>query len=165
MVFFSFRTITEKRTLWLIRLKLLENVYLHTGKLPFDFEKFLIFRFRVMGFSLLKREVTQKCLQKLVWQFWKVLEFLSSRNWLWREYISSAANPWVSVCVCVCVSVHVCLCMELCEQDKRKGIHQRIIKPCTHVSHGERMHTNDFQGQGSKVKVTYWLLLKVLWTR
>ena len=37
----------------------------------------------------------------------------------------------------LCVCVFVCLCMELCEQDKSKGIHQRIIIPCTHVSYGE----------------------------
>ena len=46
-----------------------------------------------------------------------------------------------------------------CKHDTDFTVSARTVKLCTHTTYDKRTTSNNFQGQGSKVKVTYLILL------
>ena len=57
---------------------------------------------------------------------------------------------WASVCLSVCGSVH-----KACKHDADCTVSARTVKFGTHTTYDKRTTPIDFQGQGSKVKVTH----------
>ena len=75
---------------------------------------------------------------------------LSGRIMVWRWRLSVC----LSVRLSVCPSVH-----KACRHDTDRTISARTVKLDTHITYDKRKNPIDFQGHGSKVKVTSYTLL------
>ena len=58
------------------------------------------------------------------------------------------------VCPSVWVSVCLWVCPQACKHNRDRTVPARTVKLGTHTTYDKRMNPIDFQGQGSKVKVT-----------
>ena len=66
------------------------------------------------------------------------------------------------VCPSVCLGVCLSNCGSVpkaCKQDRDLTVPARTVKLGTHTTYDKRTNPTDFQGQGSKVKVTCWTSL------
>ena len=70
----------------------------------------------------------------------------------WRVCAVSFARIWYGTCVCL--SVH-----KACKHDTDWTVPARTFKFGTLTTYDKRTNPIDFQGQGSKVKVTFYTLL------
>ena len=75
---------------------------------------------------------------------------LSRRIMVWRRCLSVRLSVLVSVCGSV---------RKACKHDRDWTVPARTVKLGTHTTYDKKTNPNDFQGQGSKVKVTCWTLL------